>query len=103
MKVKWFPEAKVSLRQTARYIRDQFGDKSSKEFLRDVFQKEKLLRDNPHLGPIEPLLADLPSAYRSIVVDRLNKIVYRIVDDYIEIADFWDVRREPQMLTKQLK
>jgi hypothetical protein len=39
----------------------------------------------------------------SIVVNRLNKIVYRIVDDLIEIADFWDVRREPESLAKQVK
>ena len=103
MNVRWFPEAKVALKQTARYIRSQFGDKSSKRFLRDVFYVEKLLRDNPQLGPIESLLADFPSSYRSIVVNRLNKIVYRVVDDHIEIADFWDVRREPETLAKQVK
>ena len=36
-------------------------------------------------------------------VNRLNKIVYRIVEDHIEIADFWDVRREPESLAKQVK
>lgn len=103
MNVRWFPNAKVAMRQTTRYIRVQFGDKSSKKFLRDVFYVENLLRNNPQLGSIEPLLADFPSNYRSIMVNRLNKIVYRIVEDHIEIADFWDVRREPETLAKQMK
>lgn len=50
---------------------------------------------NPHLGAIEPLMAHRAMTYRSIVVNRLSKIVYRIVEDHIEIADFWDTRREP--------
>lgn len=59
-------------------------------------QAGRLLADSPHLGPIEPLLADLPYTYRSLVVGRLNKIVYRITDNYIEIVDLWDTRREPR-------
>ena len=54
-----------------------------------------LLESNPHLGAIEPLMAHRAMTYRSIVVNRLSKIVYRIVEDHIEIADFWDTRREP--------
>ena len=41
--------------------------------------------------------------YRSIVVNRLNKIVYWINDDVIEIVDFWDTRREPVAQAKQVK
>ena len=44
-----------------------------------------------------------PFAYRSIVVNRLNKIVYRVVEDRIEIADVWDTRREPQQQADDLR
>ncbi len=33
--------------------------------------------------------------YRSIVVNFLNKIIYRVEDDKILIVALWDVRREP--------
>lgn len=62
-----------------------------------------MLADNPSLGPLEPLLADRATSYRSIVVARQNKIIYRIIDDRIEIADFWDVRREPKALVDQMQ
>ncbi len=103
MKVIWFPNAKEVVQQTARYIRAQFGDKSCKEFLREIVHIERLLRNNPHLGAEEPLLSNLPTTYRSVVVKHLNKIVYRITDDCIEIADFWDVRREPNTLANQVE
>ena len=61
-----------------------------------MYSIEKLLVNNPQLGAIEPLLADLPVVYRSIVVNRLNKLVYWINEDTIEIVAFWDTRREPK-------
>lgn len=103
MNVKWFLGAKVAMRQTARYIRGQFGNRSSQEFLRKVMHTEQLLREHPHLGPLEPLLADMTKTYRSIVIQKVNKLVYYIEGDTIHIADFWDVRREPKKLAEQVK
>ena len=40
--------------------------------------------------------------YRSYVVNRLNKIVYFVKEDHIEVADFWDVRREPKKLSERV-
>lgn len=103
MKLIWLSEADTSLRETARRIQIQFGTKSSREFLREVRHTERLLRQHPNLGPIEPLQEELPKTYRSIVVKGLNKMVYRIDGDTIIIADFWDVRRDPESLAAQVK
>jgi hypothetical protein len=48
-------------------------------------------------------LANATIEYRSIVVNRLNKIVYLINNDDIEIVDFWDTRREPIAQAGQVK
>ncbi len=103
MTVRWSPKARTALDQTADFIQKEFGSNSKVQFKLEVRRVNNLLKLHPHLGSIEPLLADFPSTYRSIVVNRLNKIVYRVVDDHIEIADFWDVRREPQSLAKRMK
>lgn len=103
MKVKWNEPARKALRKTASFILTQFGRRSNVAFLRKVYQTERLLQKNPNLGPAEPYLADAPVLYRSIVVNRLNKIVYWINDDVIEIVDFWDTRREPVAQAKQVK
>lgn len=71
--------------------------------MQEVENMNMLLADNPYIGMEEPLLADMSSSYRSIVVCRFNKIVYRIVNDNIEVVAFWNTRREPIMQAKQLK
>lgn len=103
MRVRWNKQSKEQLRQTARYICQEFGKKVRDEFMTEVKQINSLLSENPHLGPVETLLADLPSQYRSIVVHHLNKIVYRIIDDHIEVVAFWDTRREPMNQASTVK
>ena len=103
MKVIWLPQAKKQLRHTANYIYQQFGTKEKNEFLQNVHHINSLLAENPNLGPVEPLLADRAVMYRSVVANRLNKIVYFIKDDHIEVADFWDTRREPNAQAVQVK
>ena len=59
------------------------------------------LRNHPNLGPIDPLYADRIVAYRSVNINGLSKMVYRIEDDIIYIAAFWDCRREPKSQAEQ--
>ena len=103
MKVMMTDFAKQQIRKTAKYINKEFGKTSKDDFLLKVKQTKQLLATNPYLGPKEPLLANRASAYHSVVVTHLNKMIYRILDDYIEIADFWDTRREPKKQAEQVK
>ena len=103
MNVYFSDKAEWRIDDTAVYIKTEFGRKAEQDFKGKVRDIVRLLRHNPYLGPIEPLLAELPGTYRSIVVAKVNKIVYRIVDDRIEIADLWDCRREPDTLASQVK
>lgn len=103
MKVIWLPQAKKQLRQTAMYICDEFGARHRDAFMDDVRHASELLGKNPNMGKAEPLLADCTIAYRSLVVNHLNKIVYFFNSDHIEVAAFWDVRREPKSQAEEMK
>ena len=102
MKVKWVPQAKKEMRLVAKYINKEFGKKAKDDFIQDVRDASQLIGATPNVGQAESLLADRADMYRSYIVNR-HKIVYRIVDDHIEIADFWDVRRDPSTLADQVK
>jgi plasmid stabilization system protein ParE len=95
-------EAKKRIRETARYIHKKFGKKARLDFKSEIEHIVKLLHDNPSIGPAEPYLADAPVLYRSIVVNHLNKMVYWIDGDVIEIVDFWDCRCEPKKQAEQI-
>lgn len=103
MKVNFSKKAEWRIGATAEYIKEEFGRRAEQKFKAKFREVIRLLADNPYLGPIEPLLADLPQTYRSVLVAKVNKIVYRIVDDRTEIADLWDCRREPDTLASQVK
>ena len=95
--------AKQQIREIAKYIRKEFGKQRRDEFMRDIRETRRLIEQNPNISPIEPLLADLSQTYHSYVMNSLNKIIYRIDDTTIYIADFWDVRREPGSLKSQVE
>lgn len=103
MRVRWNDESKKRLRMTAKYIRDVFGAQARQDFLQEVKHINALLGKSPYLGPLEAFLSDLPSGYRSIVVRHHNKIVYRVVDDHIEVIAIWDTRREPNQQAQQIE
>ena len=95
MIVIWSEKAENTLKETAEYIFERFGEKNMKNFLQEVFKTAKLLETSLYIWQIEPLLIDFSETYRSIVVNYLNKIIYRVDDSRILIVALWDVRREP--------
>ena len=102
MKIHWHKRADASLHQIEDYILGKFGEKVRQDFMDDVEQTVLMLADMPSIGKLDPLFAHRKQAYRSIVVRRLNKIVYYIKDDIIHIAAFWDTRREPKNQSRDL-
>ena len=40
--------------------------------------------------------------FQRLVIEDLTKVIYRVTDDSIEIADVWDTRQSPEELVKGL-
>ena len=103
MRVETLPSAEKEIRKTARHIQQEFDRKSRDKFIQRVNETKKLLATNPYLGPVEPLLKERTRTYRSVVVGKLNKMIYHIIDDHIEVVALWDCRREPTTLADEVK
>lgn len=102
MRVEWEEMAEWNRDQIGDYIFERFGYNSLEHFYEEVNQTVNMIMRHPNLGSLEPLLADLPQGYRSVVVEKLSKLAYRIEGDTIYIVDFWDCRREPQALSGEV-
>lgn len=96
MKIHWHKRAVAALYQVEDYVLERFGEKERQEFMDDIEHAVLMLADMPAMGKLDPLFAHRKQAYRSIIVRRLNKIVYYVKDNTIHIAAFWDTRREPK-------
>ena len=103
MKVEWTILAKEALRDTAKYIRKEYGLQTREKFMQDVRHTNKLIGDNPNIGKIEQTLIARKTEYHSIVVYKLNKIAYYIDNNCVQVADFWDCRRDPDALANRIK
>lgn len=103
MRIHWEDKAEWNLHQIEDYIFERFGPDSLEKFMDRVDQSVETILRYPNIGPVEPLLADLPKTYHSVVVGNLSKIVYRVEDEVIYIADIWDCRREPKAMAGEVK
>ncbi len=96
MKVIWHTPAIEGRRQVAAYIRKEFGTKRKRKFMHEVDDAVEKLRYSPYIGQIDSLFEAYAATYRSVIVNGLNKLVYRVDDDTIHIVAFWDTRMEPE-------
>jgi plasmid stabilization system protein ParE len=96
MRVKWSERARKQRDEVANYIRQQFGAKRKYKFKQEIRETTDLLKRSPGIGQIDPLFEDRPQTYRCIIINGLNKLVYRVEDDTIYIAGFWDTRMDDE-------
>ncbi len=96
MKIHWHKRAAAQLHQVEEYVLHEFGERIRQEFMDEIEQTTLSLADMPTMGKLDPLFAHRKQSYRSIIVRRLNKIVYFVKSDTLHIAAFWDTRREPK-------
>ncbi|MCR5198274.1 MAG: type II toxin-antitoxin system RelE/ParE family toxin [Prevotella sp.] len=103
MKAVWEPKAIEAKRQVAAYIRKEFGIKRAKLFRQEIDDTVSALLRTPNIGRIDPLFINRGKTYRSVIINGLNKLVYYIENDTLNIAAFWDTRREPKNQARQTK
>ena len=96
MRIEWNDNAERQKDCIADYIFERFGYDRMRQYLDEVEHTTKQICDYPNLGSIDPLFSERGNVYRSVIVDRLSKLVYYVKEDTIRIAAFWDCRQEPQ-------
>jgi plasmid stabilization system protein ParE len=102
MRVEWTKNATRQKDQVAEYVREQFGYKRKRMFVQDVDKAARMLMRSPNIGQIDPLFASHAATYRSVIINGLNKMVYRVDNDVIYIVALWDTRMEPEERAAQV-
>lgn len=97
-KVAWSKKAERAYGQIVDYVADEFGTTRARRYATEVYKVVGKLPENPKMGQIEPLLEGSRYEFRRLVIGHLSKIIYRIVEERIEIADVWDTRKNPEEL-----
>lgn len=103
LNIQWATEARERWRETASYIRREWGMIALRKFKEKTEECQDRLEGFPALGKIEPLIEGRNKLYRSLVLTEQNKIIYFVEDNTIFIVDFWDTRREPKAQANRMK
>jgi plasmid stabilization system protein ParE len=98
MTVIWHPEATLSAARTAEYIRLRDGEMACAAFIDAIDAVVKTLKTFPKSYPEERLFRKNPMHFRSVSIQHLNKIIYRIDGETVYIVDFWDTQMKPWTL-----
>ena len=97
-KIAWSDRAEGAYGIIIDYVADEFGATRAKRYMKEVYETVDKLPENPKMGQIEPLLEGSRYEFRRLVIGNLTKIIYRIAEERIEIADVWDTRKNPEEL-----
>ncbi|MDR2915743.1 MAG: type II toxin-antitoxin system RelE/ParE family toxin [Tannerella sp.] len=100
MEVNWSDKARFRVRE----IFDFYNIKSSRaasKLIEDIADAGNSLSKFPQMAAIEPVLSDLPIAYRALVVRENYKIIY-FVNENVNIVTVWDCRQDDKKLKKEI-
>lgn len=90
MQVYVTPRAEQNFDSIVNYIRQNFGEKTAKEFIHKANEIFELLREFPFMGQVES--GDI----RGFQLSRQTRLLYRVRNNKIIILALFDVRQDPK-------
>ena len=102
-RIAWSDRAERAYGQIIDFVADEFGITRAKRYASEVYKAVNKLPENPKIGQIEPLLEGSRYEFRRLVIGHLTKVIYRIAEERIEIADVWDTRKNPEELVARFR
>lgn len=82
---------------------EHYGERAASNLQLQYEARRDYVLRYPFTGFIEPLLINRKKQYRSAIINKYYKMVYFVDQDTIYVADFWDMRRNPDKLKMRVK
>ena len=102
MLVKYNAKATKHICSTIDYYLEHFGVQATTNLAHEIDEKIKTLKKYPEIGFPEPLLKDRYILYRATHIGRYHKIIYYVRGKTLRIAAFWDMRMNPDKLSRMI-
>jgi addiction module RelE/StbE family toxin len=102
MNISFSKRARKQLRAIYRYY-EQRNTKAAINIYNNILDEIERLLIFPEMAPREPALRGFIKVYRSLVIRKTYKAIYRIENDTIYIIAIWNCRRDPDKLKDEIK
>lgn len=94
-RLKLTPKALEDLKNIRRFHRN--APVRAAEIKDNILKGYSTLRQFPFAGTTMDI-PYLPKIYRSLVIDKHYKLIYRVNKDSIDILSIWDCRQDPNRI-----
>ena len=99
------PSAKTYIQLCIKYAESEFGKLAAERWYEELYHLFHRLSIYPESSPREPYLQDYLRTYRSAIIRKNFKFIYRYDKDrnQIIVVDLWDMRMKYQRLLRQFR
>ena len=97
MKLVYSEQALISMEETLDFLAKNVTNAKLIAISDRISDTIKVLLNQPFIGQEEPLLQNLGSGHRRLIVGHCM-IIYKIVGDIIYITDIFDSRQDPDKM-----
>ena len=103
--IKAYNSFKTIFAETLNYSKKEYGETTAKKFYQAYVNIRKRLARFPLSSPRESLLKRYLRPYRSTIIMKNWKIIYRYDETYdrVILVDLWDMRMSTKRLLRQFK
>jgi len=84
------PNGKETLLATVLFIKNKWGDKTAEKFVENTYRVLDTIAQQPYL-----FKAYQGNDVRKGLINKHTSVVYRVLQNRIEVLFFWDNRQEP--------
>ena len=100
MRLDYAPKAVRALTEIYNYLADK-NERAAVDVHNEIVDEIDRLVVYPQMAPVEPLLADEPEMFRSLLIRRRYKAVYVVENDVVTVVDIWDCFQNPDTLKQR--
>ena len=101
MQIRWSEQSRDDLRGILAYVGMNFGRRRAEKALADIRERAEQLTTFPKMGRVFVKDPEMGIIYRALTA-KLNKIVYFLDDETINIVTVWQNRQDISRLKKKL-
>jgi plasmid stabilization system protein ParE len=101
IEIKWSELASAQIENIYEYYKEIASHIIARKLVKGIIETSQLLKGNPLLGAIEPLLVDREFEYR-FLIEKNYKIIYHLDGRLVRIAAIIDCRQNPKKIQKAL-
>ena len=84
------PHAKDTLISIVSFIQQKWGNKSAEKFIERTYKTLETVAQQPYIFKVYQV-----NNVRKGLITKHTSVVYRVLNDRIEVLFFWDNRQDP--------